>query len=79
MVVRIDLLRLRVCAAVSGVRMVGYSELLGKAVGNCRALLHVACNVVRVAAWFRYTSGVSYEGRGRVWQCRECERATRSS
>ena len=73
MVVRISLLRLRVCAAMSGVRMVGYLELARKAVENCRAPLRVACNVVWVAAWFGYTSGVSYEGRERVRQCRECE------
>ena len=73
MVVWINLLQLRVCVAVSGVRTVGYLEPARKAVGNCRAPLHVAYNVVRVAAWFGYTSGVSYEGRRRVRQCWECK------
>ena len=79
MVVRIDLVRPRVCAVVSGVRTVGYLELARKAVRNCRTPLRVACNVIRVANWFGYTSGVSYKGRGRVRQCRECEQATWSS
>ena len=79
MVVQIDLLQLQVCVAVLGVRTVGYLELARKAVRNCRAPLRIACNVVWVAAWFGYTSGVSYEGCGRVRQCWECERATRSS
>ena len=46
MVVRIDLLWLRVCAAESEVRTVNYSEPARKVVGNCCAPLRVACNVV---------------------------------
>ena len=79
MVVRIDLVWPRVCAVVLGVRTVSYLEPARKAIGNCCTPLRVACNVIRVATWFGYTLGVSYEGRGRVRQCRECEQATWSS
>ena len=79
MVVRIDLLRPRVRAAASGVGTVGYLEPVTERVGSGRALLRVACNVVRVAARFGYTLDESFGSRGRVRQCRECGRATQSS
>ena len=79
MVVWIDLIWPRMCTAVSEGRTVGYSEPARKVVGNTRAPLRVACNVVRVAAQFRYTSGVSYEDRCHMQQCRERRQATRSS
>ena len=79
MVVQIDLIQLRACAAVLEGRTAGYSEPARKVVGNSRAPLHVACNVVRVVARFGYTLGVSYEDRGHVWQCRERRQATQSS
>ena len=46
MVVWINSLWPCVCAAVSEVRTVGYSEPAMKVVGNSRAPLHVACNVI---------------------------------
>ena len=63
MVVWIDLIRLRACAAVSEGRTADYSEPVKKVVGNICAPLRVACNVVEVAAQFGYTSGVSYKDR----------------
>ena len=72
MVVWIDLIWPRMCAAVSEGRTVGYSELARKVVGNSCAPLHVVCDVVQMAARFGYTSGVSYEDRRHVRQCQEC-------
>ena len=79
MVAQIDLLWLHVCAAVSEVGTVGYLELVIKVVRNSHAPLCVACNVVWVAAQFRYMLGVSYKGHGCVQQCWECGQATWSS
>ena len=79
MVVWIDLIQLCTCAAVSEGGTVGYSDPARKVVGNSRAPLHVACNVVQVAARFGYALGVSYKDRRHVWQCRECRQATWSS
>ena len=45
-VVQINLLQLRRHAVALGVRIVGYSEPVLKAVRNSRALLHMVCNVV---------------------------------
>ena len=64
MVVWINLFRPRVCAAVSEGRTVGYPEPARKVVGNNCAPLRIACNVVWVAARFRYTSGVRYKDHG---------------
>ena len=69
MVVRINLLQPRVRAATSGVGTVSYSEPVMKRVRSDRALSHVACNVVRVAARFGYTSDESFGSRERVQQC----------
>ena len=79
MVVWIDLIWLCACAAVSEGRTVGYSEPARKVVKNSCAPLRVACNVVQVAAWFGYMSGVSYKDCRHVWQCQECRQATWSS
>ena len=59
MVVQINLLWLRVCAAPSEVRTVGYLELAMKGVRNGHTLLCVVCNVVQVGAQFGYTLGES--------------------
>ena len=75
----INLLWPCVCAVASEVRSVGYSELVLKAVGTGCALLHVACNVIQVAAQFRYMPDESFGSRGRVQQCWECRQATWSS
>ena len=64
MVVWINLLWLRVCAVVLGVRTIGCSESMVKAVGNSCALLRAMCNVIQVATWIRYMSGESYKGHG---------------
>ena len=79
MVVWIDLIWPHACAAVSEGGTVGYSEPERKVVGDSRAPLRAACNVVRVAARFGYTSGVSYEDHEHMRQCRERRQATRSS
>ena len=67
---------LHMCAVVLRVRTVGYSELVLKVVGNNRALLHVVCNIIRVAAQFGYMLGESKEGHERVQQCWKCGQAT---
>ena len=79
MVVQIDLIQLRTCAAVLEGRTAGYSEPARKVVGNSCTPLRVACNVVQVAARFGYTLDVSYEDRGHVRQCWERRQATQSS
>ena len=79
MVVWIDLIRPRACAAVLEGRTVSYSEPARKVIENSRAPLRLVCNVVRVAAWFRYTLGVSYEDHRHMWQCQKCRQATQSS
>ena len=79
MVVWIDLIRLRACAAVSEGRTVGYAEPSRKVVGNSRAPLCIVCNVIQMAARFGYTSGVTYKDHGYVWQCQERRQATQSS
>jgi len=57
--------------AASGVGMAGYLKLAMKVIGNDCTLLCVACNVMLVATWFRYTLDESYKSHGHMQWCQD--------